>query len=63
MRQYISDLYEGVEVAHSFVDDNGQVFDCIPVEQQFSLKGTPAGPAAPPDAPPDAPASPPELAK
>jgi hypothetical protein len=57
MRQYISDLYEGVEVTHSFVDENGQVFDCIPVEQQPSLKGTSAGPADPPDAP----ASPPAL--
>lgn len=57
MRQYISDRYEGVEVTHSFVDENGQVFDCIPVEQQPSLKGTSARPADPPDAP----ASPPAL--
>jgi len=51
MRQYIADRYEGVEVAHSFVDDNGQVFDCIPVEQQPSLKGTSASPVEAPSAP------------
>jgi hypothetical protein len=49
MRQHILDMYEGVEVQHSFVDPNGHVFDCIPVEQQPSLRG--AKPAAPPDAP------------
>jgi len=51
MQQYIIDRYEGVEVVHSFVDENGQVFDCIPVEHQPSLKGTSAGPAAAPNAP------------
>lgn len=51
MKQHIVDLYEGVEVAHSFVDENGQVFDCIPVEHQPSLKGTSTRPADAPDAP------------
>jgi len=51
MRQHILSLYEGVEVTHSFVDDNGQIFDCIPVEQQPSLKGASTGPAVAPDAP------------
>jgi hypothetical protein len=40
MREHILGQSEGVEVQHSFVDDHGQIFDCIPIEQQFSLKGT-----------------------
>ncbi|MDH6136740.1 hypothetical protein P3T37_006171 [Kitasatospora sp. MAA4] len=54
MTQYIRDLYAGIEVAHSFVDDNGQVFDCIPIASQPALRGVSEGPAAPPDAPPGA---------
>lgn len=57
MREHILGLYEGVEVAHSFVDENGQIFDCVPLEQQPSLKGTGAGPAQPPDAPSPPPAA------
>ena len=45
MRAHILDLYEGVDVAHSFVDLNGQVFDCIPIEAQPSLRGSAEGPA------------------
>jgi hypothetical protein len=55
-RSEIIDLYEGVEVVHSFVEENGQVFDCIPVEHQPSPKGTSTGPADAPDAP-DSPAA------
>lgn len=51
MREYIIDRYDGVEVAHSFVDENGQVFDCIPIEQQPSLKGSSARPSAAPTPP------------
>ncbi len=51
MKAHILGLYEGVEVQHSFVDENGQVFDCIPVEQQPSLRGGSTPPASPPDAP------------
>ena len=35
---HIARLYEGVVVTHSFVDDNGQIFDCVPVEQQPSVR-------------------------
>jgi hypothetical protein len=41
MKQHVLNLYAGVEVQHSFVDDQGQVFDCVPIEQQPSLKGQP----------------------
>lgn len=51
MRDHILGLYEGVEVQHSFVDANGQVFDCIPIEQQPSLKGSSTEIARAPDAP------------
>ncbi|WP_371498088.1 neprosin family protein [Kitasatospora sp. NBC_00374] len=52
MRQHILGLYSGVDVPHSFVDDNGQIFDCVPIGDQPALKGGSEGPAAPPDAPP-----------
>ncbi|GAA1109901.1 neprosin family prolyl endopeptidase [Kitasatospora arboriphila] len=52
MRQHILGLYSGVDVPHSFVDDNGQIFDCVPIEDQPSLRGGAEGPAVPPDAPP-----------
>jgi hypothetical protein len=37
MRRYILDLYEGVQVSHSYVQDS-QTFDCVPIEQQPSLR-------------------------
>lgn len=52
MQNYILGLYRGVEVIHSFVDANGQIFDCIPIEQQPALK---AAPGQPPRLPPDIP--------
>lgn len=39
MRAHVLSLYQGVEAQHSFLDEAGQVFDCIPVEQQPSLRG------------------------
>jgi hypothetical protein len=39
IRSYLVRYYRGIEPVHSFVDANGSVFDCIPVEQQFSLRG------------------------
>lgn len=39
MKSYLLDLYDGVSATHSFADENGQVFDCVPIEQQPSLKG------------------------
>jgi len=38
MRAHLATLHEGVEVANSFVDPGGQIFDCVPIEQQPSLK-------------------------
>ena len=49
MRQHLIRMYESVDAAHSFMDASGQIFDCIPIEQQPALKGTGGRPAAPPD--------------
>ncbi|MGX7002453.1 neprosin family prolyl endopeptidase [Caballeronia sp. KNU42] len=38
MQAHLLKLYDGVNAQHSFVDENGSVFDCIPVEQQPGLK-------------------------
>ena len=35
MRDHILGLYDGVSATHSFADEQGAVFDCIPVEQQI----------------------------
>jgi Neprosin/Neprosin activation peptide len=40
MKEHLSQLYQGVEVQHSFADENGSVFDCVPIEQQPGLKGS-----------------------
>lgn len=37
MRQHLLDLYEGVHVTHSFVQGS-QTFDCVPAEQQPSVR-------------------------
>jgi hypothetical protein len=37
MRRHVLSMYEGVTVAHSFFVD-GQYFDCIPIEQQPSVR-------------------------
>lgn len=49
MQTHIKSMYEGVEVENSFVDAAGHVFDCIPIEQQPSLRGKTAPPASAPD--------------
>jgi len=38
MREYLIEHYKGIEVLHSFVDYGDSIFDCIPVEQQPSIK-------------------------
>jgi hypothetical protein len=43
------ELYRNVAEVHSFEDQNGSVFDCIPVSQQPALRG--ATPAKAPDLP------------
>lgn len=62
MRQHILSLYEGVDVEHSFLLD-GQVFDCVPVAQQPSVRQLGLDKAeleAPPPALADADQNPPE---
>src|SRR5437763_12164870 len=49
MQSYLMDLYADVEAAHSFEDQGGRVVDCIPVDQQPSLRGSSQAVASPPD--------------
>jgi Neprosin len=39
MRQHLQRHYAQVQSQHSFVDENGSVFDCIPIEQQPARRG------------------------
>jgi Neprosin/Neprosin activation peptide len=50
-RKHLLDLYKGVEVRHSFVDNSGQIFDCIPIDQQPALKKSGKPLASPPKLP------------
>src|SRR3954452_15190384 len=52
MRSHVSQLYEGVEALHSFVDVDGGVIDCIPIEQQPALRGSSESIPTAPDLPP-----------
>src|ERR1700737_2153254 len=52
MKSHIVQLYEGVEAPHSFVDQSGAIFDCIPIEQQPSLRGSGESVSEAPDLPP-----------
>ncbi len=56
MRAYLLDHYQGVTVPHSFMDEDGQIWDCVPIDQQPSLKGTGLKVATPPPSLPVAPA-------
>jgi hypothetical protein len=49
MQEHVNRLYSGVEVVHSFEDPAGQIFDCIPIEQQPSLRGSSEAIPNPPD--------------
>jgi hypothetical protein len=51
MKAHILKLYEAVEARHSFADENGSIFDCIPIEQQPSLRGKNEKPGKPTDLP------------
>jgi Neprosin len=53
-QRHVLSLYDGVDVRHSFQDAAGQVFDCVPVEQQPALRATGATELAkaPPPPPP-----------
>lgn len=49
MQDHIDRLYRGVNVVHSFEDASGQIFDCIPIEQQPGLRGARGPMPTPPD--------------
>jgi len=52
MRDHLLRLYDGVTVRHSYVF-GGQVFDCVPIAQQPSLRlSGRLAPASPPPSPP-----------
>lgn len=65
MKSHLAKLYEATDVAHSFVDPAGQIFDCVPIAEQPSLRESGGAPAEPPSlaaeiglAEPEEPASP-----
>lgn len=49
MRAHLVARHADVEVAHSYTDGAGHIFDCIPIEQQPSLKGSRGKVAEPPE--------------
>jgi len=51
MKAHILKLYEKTEAPHSFMDLSGAIFDCIPIEQQPSLRGTSGPVPTAPDLP------------
>ncbi|HEV7179314.1 MAG TPA: neprosin family prolyl endopeptidase [Candidatus Baltobacteraceae bacterium] len=51
MQEHLVKLNEGVDVQHSFVDNAGSVFDCVPIDQQPSVRGTKHRIAKPRDLP------------
>src|SRR5215472_13113444 len=51
MKSHVLKLYNGIQVPHSFVDENGSIFDCVPIEQQPSLRGSRGAVPAAPDMP------------
>ncbi len=51
MQSHILDLYKNTEAEHSFVDETGAIYDCIPAEQQPSMRSSPGGIPSAPDAP------------
>jgi hypothetical protein len=55
MKAHILKLYDRTEAPHSFIDETGAIYDCIPIEQQPALKGSRESVPEAPDAPPAAP--------
>jgi hypothetical protein len=51
MKSYLVQHYEGVEALNSFVDENGSIFDCVPIEKQPSVRRNGQSVAKPPDFP------------
>ncbi|HVO83954.1 MAG TPA: neprosin family prolyl endopeptidase [Syntrophobacteria bacterium] len=58
MKRHILKLYDGTEAPHSFMEEGGAIYDCIPIEQQPALKGSKERVPKAPDAPPAEPAGP-----
>ncbi len=52
MRSHLLKLYDGVEVAHSFLESGGKIVDCIPIEQQPSIRHSGQTVLPPPPQPP-----------
>lgn len=52
MKEHLLMLYHKTEALHSFMDECGGIYDCIPIEQQPALKGVRGGVPKAPDAPP-----------
>jgi hypothetical protein len=52
MKTHILNHYRNVDAQHSFMDEGGGIFDCIPIEQQPALRGSKERVPKPPEAPP-----------
>lgn len=50
MKSHLIAQYDGMTVPHSFMDEDGQIWDCVPIDQQPSLRGK-GNAATPPDMP------------
>jgi hypothetical protein len=50
-RQHLLAYYKDIDVRHSFADDAGQIFDCVPIETQPALKKSGRPLAKPPTLP------------
>ena len=51
MKEYLIKHYAGIEVLHSYIDENGSIFDCVPIGQQASAKESRQKVAKAPDLP------------
>jgi len=51
MKSHILGLYNGVDARHSFEDENGSIFDCIPIDRQPSLRNSRERIGTPPEIP------------
>jgi len=51
MKAHILKLYDKTEAPHSFVDQSGSIFDCIPIGQQPALRGSAGAVPKAPDLP------------
>jgi hypothetical protein len=54
IREFLLNRYDGVDVLHSFLERGGETVDCVPVEQQLSLRSGSDVPTPPSEPPPPA---------